>query len=169
MIHFAAIFWWTLSNTKWNKANLRDLIAATGLVILLKLDSNRWLISPSDLEIRWMTWKSNKAPLWYYIKLWSSFQIDRWIQTGATVGKRTIRVKIGDLFVPRDLDIWWMTLKNKRAPLLYYVKLFASFKIHRWCQTWVTVRKRLSWVKTGDFFSRVTLKFDGWPWKTIHE
>ena len=34
-----------------NKANLRDLIAATGLVILLKLDSNRQLISLCDLEI----------------------------------------------------------------------------------------------------------------------
>ena len=30
-----------------------------------------------------------------------------------------------------------------------------------------TVRKRLTWVKIDDFFSRVTLKFDGWPWKTI--
>ena len=28
-----------------NKANLRDLIAATGLVILLKLDSNRRIFS----------------------------------------------------------------------------------------------------------------------------
>ena len=33
---------------------------------------------------------------------------------------------------------------------------------------WVilTVQKRLIWVKIDDFFSRVTLKFDGWPWKT---
>ena len=34
-----------------NKANLRDLIAATGLVILLKLDSNRRFFSPCDLEV----------------------------------------------------------------------------------------------------------------------
>ena len=34
-----------------NKANLRDLIAATGLVIFLKLDSNRRFFSPCDLEI----------------------------------------------------------------------------------------------------------------------
>ena len=34
-----------------NKANLRDLIAATGLAILLKLDSNRRFFSPCDLEI----------------------------------------------------------------------------------------------------------------------
>ena len=31
----------------------------------------------------------------------------------------------------------------------------------------VTVQKRLIWVKIDDFFSRVTLKFDGWPSKTI--
>ena len=41
-----------------NKANLRDLIAATGLVILLKLDSNRRFFSPCDLEIWWMTQKA---------------------------------------------------------------------------------------------------------------
>ena len=34
-------------------------------------------------------------------------------------------------------------------------------------QTGVTVWKRLFWVKINDFLSRVTLKFDVWPWKTI--
>ena len=29
------------------------------------------------------------------------------------------------------------------------------------------VRKRPIWVKIGDVLYRVTLKFDGWPWKTI--
>ena len=29
------------------------------------------------------------------------------------------------------------------------------------------VRKRPIWVKIGDVLSRVTLKFDGWPWLTI--
>ena len=60
-----------------------------------------------------------------------------------------------------------MTLKNNRAPLLFYFKLVASFRNH-WCiETWVTVRKRPIWVKIDDFFSRVTSKFDIWPWKTI--
>ena len=96
-----------------NKANLRDLIAATGLVILLKLDLNRRFFSPCDLEI------------------------------------------------------WWITPKNNRAPLLCYFKLCASFRSHWWIQTGVTVRKRLIWVKIDAFLSRVTLKFDGWPSKTI--
>ena len=60
-----------------------------------------------------------------------------------------------------------MTLKNNRAPLLCYFKLYASFRSHRWIQTGVTVRKRPIWVKIDDFFSRVTLQFDVWPWKTI--
>ena len=60
-----------------------------------------------------------------------------------------------------------MTSQNNRAPLLYYIKLCASFQIHRWIQTEVTVRKRSLQVKIGDFLSRVIFKFDGWHWKTI--
>ena len=96
-----------------NKANLRDLIAATGLVILLKLDSNHRLLSPCDLEI------------------------------------------------------WRMTLQNNRAALLCYFKLCASFHTHWWFQISVTVRKHSIRVKIDNFLSRVTLKFDGWPSKTI--
>ena len=66
-----------------------------------------------------------------------------------------------------DLEIWRMTLKNNRAPIQCYFKLCVSFLSHWWIQTWVTVRKRPIWVKFDDFLSRVTLKFDGWPWKTI--
>ena len=68
---------------------------------------------------------------------------------------------------PCDLEIWRMTLKNNRAPLLCYFKLYTSFHSHRWIQAGVTVRKRPIWVKIIDFFSRVTLQFDVWPWKTI--
>ena len=70
-------------------------------------------------------------------------------------------------FEPCDLEILRMTLKNNRASLLCYFKLCVSFHTHWWFQIWVTVRKRPIWVKCDDFFSRVTLKFDGWPWKTI--
>ena len=101
----------------------------------------------------------NRAPLLCYIKLCASFQCHQWIQTKVTVGKRSIRVKSGDFFVPCDLEIWWMTLKNNRAPLLCYFKLCASFHHHIWNQTGVTVRKLLSWVLTS-----VTLTFDLWPW-----
>ena len=71
------------------------------------------------------------------------------------------------LLEPCDLTIWRMTLKNNRAPLLCYFKLYASFHSHQWIQAGVTVRKRPIWVKIIVFFSRVTLQFDVWPWKTI--
>ena len=32
---------------------------------------------------------------------------------------------------------------------------------------WPIVQKHPIWVKIGDVLYRVTLKFDGWPWKTI--
>ena len=66
-----------------------------------------------------------------------------------------------------DLEILHMTLKNNRAPLLGCFKLCASFHHHRWIQTRVTVRKRPNRVKISDLLSRVTLKFEGWHWKTI--
>ena len=56
--------------------------------------------------------------------------------------------------------------KNNRAPLLCYFKLYASFRSHQWIQTGVTVWKCPIWVKINNFFSRVTLQFDIWPWKT---
>ena len=38
-------------------------------------------------------------------------------------------------FVPRDLEIWRMTLKNNRAPLLCCFKHCESFYSHQWIQT----------------------------------
>ena len=150
-----------------NKANLRDLIAATGLVILLKLDWNRRFFSRCHLEIWWMTPKNNRAPLLCYFKLFALFHNHWWIQTGVTIRKRLIWVKIDDFFERCDLTVWRMTLKNDRAPLPYYFKLCASFRSHWWVQTGVTVRKCLIWVKNRPIFSRMTLQFDGWPWKII--
>ena len=185
----------------YNKANLRDLIAATGLAILLKLDSNHRFFSLYDLEIfLWMTSKNNRAPLVYYIKLCASFQSHQgigtgvrvrkpsvwvkmddflsgvtlkfdnrhlfyavfklcvsfhrhqWIQTWITVQRRSMRVKNRQFFVPCDLEISWMTLKNNRAPLLHYTMLYASLCSHWWIQTGVTVWKHPNWVKINDFF-----------------
>ena len=58
-----------------------------------------------------------------------------------------------------------MTLTNNRAPLLYYIKLCASFQIQfkLELQSW-NAQLGSKW---KIFFYRVTLKFDGWPWKTI--
>ena len=124
-------------------------------------------LEPCDLEIWQMTLKNNRAPLQFYFKLCASFGSHLWIQTGVTVPKRPIWVKIDDFFLLCDLAIWHMTLKNNRVRLLCCFKLCASFHNHWWIQTGVTVRKRRIWVKIDDFFSRVTSKFDLWYWKAI--
>ena len=67
--------------------------------------------------------------------------------------------QIRRFLAPCDLEIWRMTLKNNRAPLLSNIKLYVPFHNLMWIQTGVTVRKRLSWVVTS-----VTLTFDLWPW-----
>ena len=106
-----------------------------------------------------MTLKNNRTPLICYFKICAPFRSYLWIQTGVTVRKRPIRVKIGDFFCP----VWpWNLaddLENNRAPLLCYFKLCVSFCSHMWIQTGVTVRKWLNWVLTS-----VTLTFDLWPW-----
>ena len=118
-----------------------------------------------DLEIWCMTLKNNRAPLLCHIKLCASFQSHRWIQTKATVLKTLNSGQNRQFIVPRDLEIWQMTLKNNRTPLICCFKVYASVQNHPWIQTEVTVRKRSIRVKISDFLSRVTLKFDRWPWK----
>ena len=71
----------------------------------------------------------------------------------------------------------WDPYINKYSLLMYGLKFetFTKF-IFEWKQgksegfescDWPIVRKRPIWVKIGDALYRVTLKFDGWPWKTI--
>ena len=118
----------------------------------LNSGQNQRFFVPCDLEIWWRTLKNNRTPLLYYIKLCASFQSHGWIRTGVTVRKRLIWVKICDLFVPCDLEIWRVTLKNNRTPLLCCFKDCASFHSHQWIQTGLTVRKGPIWVKIDDFF-----------------
>ena len=63
-------------------------------------------------------------------------------------------------FVPCNLEVWQMTFKNYRAPLLYQFKLYSSFHSHLWIQTGVTVRKQQNLVKSC--FDLCDL--DLWPW-----
>ena len=148
--------------------------------------------------------------------LYSVFQIHWWIQTGVTVRKCSIRVKIGDFlsrvnlkfdgwpwkiighlfyttlsfvrhfkaigifklelqsgnaqfgskltifFVPGDFENWRMTLKNNRAPLIYYVKLCASFLIH-WRVKLELQPGKLKLGKNWFFFC------PAWPWKLMYD
>ena len=88
-------------------------------------------LSRVTLEFDWqwlMTLKNNRAPLLCYLKLCATFHSHRWIKTGVTLRKCQIWVKIINFFVPYDLEIWRMTLKNNRALLLCYFKLCATFQ-----------------------------------------
>ena len=105
----------------------------------MKSDPNRRFFSPYRLRIWRMTlifcpvwpwsltnhWtlKNNRAPHLWYFKLCASFQNHWWIQTGVTVQKHSIRVKIDNVFVLCDLEILKMTLN--RARLLCHFKLCA--------------------------------------------
>ena len=59
-----------------------------------------------------------------------------------------------------------MTLKNNRAPLLYYIKLCVTFQSHCYIQTGVTIWKRSIQAKIGNFFVPCDLAIDRWPWET---
>ena len=131
----------------------------------LNLGQIRRFLELCDLQIWRMTLKNNRAPLLCYFKLYATFLSHQRIQAGVTVRKRSIWVQIDDILsrVSLQFDVWpWTTIGH-----LGYFKLYAKFRSHWWIQTVFTVRKWPIWVKFDDFLSRVTLKFDGWPWKTI--
>ena len=83
------------------------------------------------------------------------------------VRKRPIWVKIGDVLyrVTLKFDGWpWKTTGHLSFAVSSFVQHFIAIGEFK---TGVTVQKRPIWVKIDDFFSRVTLQFDVWPWKTI--
>ena len=102
------------------------------------LVQNRWCFVPCDLEIWWMTLENNRASLLCCFKLCATFHSHWWIQTGVTVRKRPNLGQIRRFLEQCDLAIWCMTLKNNRAPLLCYFKLYASFRSHQWIQAGVS-------------------------------
>ena len=157
----------TVSLSCWfkNKTNLRDLIAATGLVI------SNWsqiVDSSACVTLKFDGWPKKTIRHIFYTM--SSF-----VNHLKSIGEFKLELQSGNaqlgsilaIFFLRDIEIWWITLENNREPLLYYIKLCASFQSHGWIQSGVTVRKPSIRVEIGNFLSHVTLKFDRWPCKTI--
>ena len=106
-------------------------------------------------------------PLLCYIKLCVAFPSYWYIQTGVTVRKRSIRVKIGDFLshVTLKLDGWpWKTIGHLFCTTLSFVQHFEAIAIFKLELQSGNAQIRS---KSTIFFSRVTLKFDRWPWKTI--
>ena len=108
-------------------------------------------------------WKTIGHPLFIASSFMHDFIAISEFKLKLQSGNAQFGSKSAILFVPYDFEIWRMTLKNNRVPLLcYFFKLCASLRSHLWIQTGVTVRRRTIWVKIDDFLSRVTFKFDGW-------
>ena len=114
-----------------------------------------------------MTLENNRAPLLCCFKLCATFHSHRWIQTGVAVRKCPTWVKFDDFksCVTLKIDVWpW-----KRIGHLYYA---TSSSMHHF----VAIGEFKLDLQSGNaqfgsksmiFFSRVTLPFDAWPWKTI--
>ena len=122
----------------------------------LNLGQNRQFLSRVTLKFDGWPWKT----IGHLFYVTSSFvyrfiaisEFKQELQSGkAQFGTKSM------FFVPCDLQIWQMTLKNDRVPLLCYFKLCASFRRHWWIQTRDTVWKRPIWVKIDDFLAV-------WPW-----
>ena len=129
--------------------------------IRVKIDN---FFVPCGLEIWWMILENNRAPLLYYIKLNAWFQSHGWTQIG--VSPETLNSgKNRQFFFMCYLEIWrsWKTIGHlfyTTSSFMHHFKAMGELKLE-------LVRKRSIQVKIGNFFSCVTLKFDGWPWKII--
>ena len=99
--------------------------------------------------------ENKRTPLLCYFKLVASFCSHWWIQTGVPVRKCSNQVIV---FVPCDLEIWRITLKINRAPLLCHFKLSTSFRNHQ-CYSPENAQIEAKFVLTS-----VTFTFDLWPW-----
>ena len=129
-----------------NKANLRDLIAATGQVI------SNWIqivnIS-ARVTVKFDGWPRKTIGHFYTT---SSF-----VHHFTSIGEFKLDLQSGNaqfgskLVICYPVGPWNLTLENNRAPLLCYFKLCAAFRSHWGIQTGVTVRKRPIWVKFDDF------------------
>ena len=78
-----------------------------------------------DLGSWQVTLTNKRARLLWLFKLYASFHSHRLIQTGVTVRKRPIWVKIGDFLSYVTLEFLGCPWRNDRAPLLTYFKLCA--------------------------------------------
>ena len=112
---------------------------------------NWQLFVPCDLKIWQMTLKNNRAPLLCYIKVCASFRNHQQFQTGVTVWKCSLRVKIVN-FLLCDLEVWRMTF-YATSSFVHHLIAIGEFKLR--------LQSKNTQFGSKLFFSHVT-----WPWKT---
>ena len=90
------------------------------------------------------------------------YAISSFVHRFKAIGEITLELQSGNaqfrsnsaIFVPCELE---RHIFYAASSFVHHFIAISEFKL---------VRKRVIWVKIDDFFSRVTLKFDRWPWKT---
>ena len=116
----------------------------------LKLDSNRQFSALVTVKFDGWPWKTighvfyTTSSFVHHFKSIGEFKLDLQSRNDQ-FGSKLVK------YYPYDLEIWWMTLENNRAPLLCCFKLCAAFRSRWWIQTGVTVRKHPIWVNFDDF------------------
>ena len=133
-----------------------------------KFGSNRRFFSRVTFKFDVWPWKTIEH-LFYASSsfMHALFHSNWWIQTGVTVRKRQILVKIDDFFsrVTLQFDVWhWKTIGH----LLYATSSFVHHFVATGEFKLELQSENAQWGSNSTIcFSRVTFKFDGWPWKTI--
>ena len=137
-----------------------------------------WCMKSYEMIMRYITWDNSSSISWYDIYhvvvrllcFWINKQTS-WRQQGKSEGFEScdrpsnltqigFKSSINEPMWPWNL---MSDLENNEAPFLHYIELCASFKIHRWNQTEVRVRKRTIRVKNRDFF------WPSWPWNLMDD
>ena len=85
--------------------------------------------------------QNNRAPFLCCFKLCASFHSHQWTQTRVTVQGTPNLGENGECFVPCNIEIWRMTLKNNRASFLHLFKPCASYSSPFYIKAVVLVRK----------------------------
>ena len=106
-----------------------------------------------DLAIWRMTLKNNRAPLQFYFKFVHHF---------VAIGDSKLEIQSRNAKFGSKSTIFRAVWP---CNLTYELEQGKSEGFESCDQP--IVRKSPIWVKIGDVLYRVTLKFDGWPWKTI--
>ena len=162
---FIKTFWCGIWN--YNKANLWDLIAATGLVILLKLDWNCQF--SACVTLKFHGWPPKiighlfyiTSSFVYHLKPLHEFKLEL-LSRNAQFGSKSV---IFLSCVTLKFDRWpWKTIGHLFYATLSFVRHFkpiGEFKIK------LQSGNAQFGSKTPIFFNRVTSKFYGWRWKTI--
>ena len=110
-------------------------------------------LEPCNLEIWRMTLQNNRAPLLCHFKLCVSFK---------PTGEFKFELQSGNAQFGSKSTIFLAVWPRNFTDDSQQGKSEGFESCDR-----PIVRKRPIWVKIGDVLYRVTLKFDGWPWKTI--